>query len=45
LDAWEDSVNKREGELNDSDSKRMLMSTETMLGIRITSKYYIYSIK
>jgi len=41
LDAWEDSVKKREGEFEDSHRKRMLLSTETLLGIKMTSKTLI----
>jgi len=35
LDAWEDSVKKCEGEFEDSHRKRMLLSTETLVGIRM----------
>lgn len=37
LDAWEDSVNKRE-RFEPSERKRMLLSAETILGLRITGK-------
>ena len=39
LDAWEDSVMKREGKYEIAERKRMLLSTETLQGIRITSKF------
>ena len=35
LESWEDSVEKRPG-FDDSEKKRMLLSTETLLGIRRT---------
>lgn len=37
LDSWEESVNGREG-YEHSDRKRMLLSSETLLGLRITSE-------
>ena len=36
LDEWERSVNGRPG-FDDADKKRMLLSQETLLGLRITS--------
>ena len=36
LDEWERSVNERPG-YNNADKKRMLLSQETLLGVRITS--------
>lgn len=35
LDVWEESVNGREG-FSDTEKKRMTLSTETLLGLRIT---------
>ena len=32
-------MKKREGEFDDVDRKRMLLSTETLLGLRITDKF------
>ena len=43
LDAWEDSVKNRQGEFGDGEHKRMLLSSETLLGIRITSEYYNFN--
>lgn len=42
LDSWEESV---QGKFQDNERKRMLLSSETMLGIRITSElsYYYYT--
>ena len=37
LNHWEESVEEREG-FNASQKKRMLLSTETMLGLRMTCK-------
>lgn len=39
LDEWEESVKKRAGNFTDSERKRMLLSNETLLGIRITSEF------
>lgn len=38
LDAWEKSVKEREG-LSDAQKKRMTLSQETLLGLRITGQY------
>lgn len=36
LDTWEQSVKSRPGVYTDAEKKRMLLSTETLLGIRRT---------
>ena len=40
LDAWEKSVEEREG-FTDAEKNRMKLSTETLLGLRITGEYEI----
>lgn len=42
LDEWEKSVQSIKG-VSDADKKRMTISTETLLGIRMTGKYHIVS--
>ena len=42
LDSWEDSVSKRKG-FEASERKRMLLSSETLLGLRITNEsWYVH---
>ena len=41
LDEWEKSVKERDG-YNDTQKKRMLLSEQTILGLRMTGKYWVY---
>ena len=41
LDEWERSVNERDG-YDDTQKKRMLLSEQTILGLRMTGKYRVY---
>ena len=38
VDVWERSVNARQG-YNNAEKKRMMLSTETLLGLRMTGMY------
>ena len=41
LDEWKSSVKTRDG-YNDTQKKRMLLSEQTILGLRMTGKYRVY---
>ncbi len=41
LDSWEQSVLRRPGKFTAAERKRMLLSTETLLGIRRTGMSFI----